>query len=579
MQKLSAADSCQAFLASNQLSSSESFQPGFFLHQRNGNLHTLNSVERAVRVEQLNSGTSIERPKDKIQIWLNHLEEASQKFKSNSRYAERIKAAYIKKYVLPAHQVPESYFEALIATEAELGRKLKLSKADKEKIARNISNDQKESLLEWLDFFLSKDSAMYPMWIKYWAMSSVLNMGRFDIGLKTYTKRTKNQLVPFPELNVEAFAMIVDAVVKKLNGESLGDIKDRKFLAKLEGLSFSKLYSYQMSLVSAQNPKNIQNTDGVWKVFPKSSDANTMRMTLLGYSTGWCAAGLASAKSLLLDGDFHVYFTKDEYGDYKIPRIAIARKGSQISQIRGVGKDQNLDPFISLTPVLANKLQEFKDMAKPYLKAVNDMHRLSRVIKDSMDGKEIEMDDLRFMYQVDQKIEYFGHKIDPRVQQYIRFSRDVKMDLAMIYNYRYRTDQISLSAEEAFNLKSLLHYGELDYPTATLQIQTHSPDIVLGDYKMPNLTSIYDFSFPRYVAGSIHLDSIRSLRGVRRWPENVSGHIHIPILAFSSRDSMELVPEHLRSKIMVIDDSKAIIGFTRFGAGVDNLFQTIPLPP
>jgi hypothetical protein len=51
----------------------------------------------------------------------------------------------------------------------------------------------------------------------------MIRIGYFDKEKNQYTKRTKNTIKPFIEINREAIAMVYDLLMKYLKKESLGD--------------------------------------------------------------------------------------------------------------------------------------------------------------------------------------------------------------------------------------------------------------------------------------------------------------------------------------------------------------------
>ena len=73
-----------------------------------------------------------------------------------------------------------------------------------------IVKEQKESLDSWLDYFASSDTEHYPTWFKYFCFQGMIRIGYFDKEKNQYTKRTKNTIKPFIEINREAIAMVYD---------------------------------------------------------------------------------------------------------------------------------------------------------------------------------------------------------------------------------------------------------------------------------------------------------------------------------------------------------------------------------
>lgn len=112
------------------------------------------------------------------------------------------------------------------------------------------------------------------------------------------------------------------------------------------------------------------------------------------------------AKDQLEDGDFYVYYTLDENGDAKVPRIAIRMDGkNKIGEIRGISGKQNMEP--EMMPILEEKLKEFPDRDK-YLKKEHDMKLLTLIDKKVNNNIELNLGELKFLYEIDDKISVFG---------------------------------------------------------------------------------------------------------------------------------------------------------------------------
>ena len=90
----------------------------------------------------------------------------------------------------------------------------------REELAEVIRADQESTLDLWFDYLTSSD-ALYPMWTKYWAMKSVLTLGRYDKERKQFAKRDHATVAPFPDLNREALAYVTDIIQKKVKKESV----------------------------------------------------------------------------------------------------------------------------------------------------------------------------------------------------------------------------------------------------------------------------------------------------------------------------------------------------------------------
>ena len=183
------------------------------------------------------------------------------------------------------------------------------------------------------------------------------------------------------------------------------------------------------------------------------------------------------------------YYTKDNEGEYKEPRIAIRMDGkSNIGEVRGVGERQNLEGC--MTPIAEEKLNEFPDKDK-YLKKVNDMKLLTEI--DNKVNKNIELtkEELRFLYEINSKIEGFGYDNDPRIKE-IRDKRNNKKDLAFVFGCKEENIGTKLSDFESNDI--ICFYGDLTI------------------YVYEILTDI--FKNLRYIIGNAYFNNLISARGV-----------------------------------------------------------------
>ena len=155
-----------------------------------------------------------------------------------------------------------------------------------------------------------------------------------------------------------------------------------------------------------------------------------MVKSLEEYPLEWCTVDRDTAQTQLQGGDFHVYYSLDENGEAKVPRLAIRMEDSNIAEVRGIAPDQNLDPYIS--SVLEKKLEKFGPEGEKYKKKTKDMEYLTEVAEKSKADKELSKENLRFLYEIDSPIEGFGYQEDPRIAE-LRATRDPEVDMPIIF--------------------------------------------------------------------------------------------------------------------------------------------------
>ena len=310
-----------------------------------------------------------------------------------------------------------------------------------------IQEEQKNSLNRWIEYFCS-DDAMYPMWFKNYAFEGMLKLGVFDKEKREFLKRTKNTVSPYIDLNREVLAQIYDVLIHQIGENELLTSEEK---ALENGESFRKLYTYFLRKVIEQEKS--QETEGIWIKYEQGSDYHKLWESLQGKNTGWCTVGETVAKEQLRNGDFYIYYTKDKNNEYKNPRIAIRMDGkSIIGEIRGIAKDQNLEP--NMEKILDEKLNEFSDK-ETYQKKVSDMKYLTMLEQKQEQGIEFSLEELKFLYEINSKIEGFGWEKDSRIMEIIQ-SRNQKKDLSNIFKIPEKEIAIKLDDFEKNKKRILL---------------------------------------------------------------------------------------------------------------------------
>lgn len=272
-----------------------------------------------------------------------------------------------------------------------------------------VIEEQKRSLDKWIEYFLyDEESKSYEMWEKYWLFQGLQSLGKYDKETGKFSKRDKHTVYPFPPVEREYVFTTL-----KLMEDYIKDKKsDEEIKSALGSGNFKLLYQYVIKQSFLKGEHQSNTTSGKWVKYNQGSDYNLLRNSLQGYYTGWCtAAGENFAKSQLANGDFYVYYSLDNNGEAKIPRIAIRMDGNnKIGEIRGVANKQDMEP--EMMPILEEKLKEFPDRDK-YLKKEYDMNLLTLIDKKVNNNIELTLDELKFLYEINSEIEGFGYKKDP----------------------------------------------------------------------------------------------------------------------------------------------------------------------
>ncbi len=482
---------------------------GQLLHERDPELHTNPFIEDITKQHKRSTGVSLTRPAEKIDRWLEYLTQVAAKADKSPHAQVAVKNALHGQFVMKIADIPESYYALQVKMARERGYgDLIVHEHHKAELAEIVIADQAMSLDTWVEFMFSKDTSVYPMWLKYWMFTGMTKLSKYDAKNGSFGNRTKKTVTPYPELNREALAYVAESVLKQFNKQSLEDIRDPDFLSLLTGLNFGKLYGRTLFNLGVGKDGQFKSNEGRWVVYPQGSDATPLVKSLKGRNTGWCTAGEATAKSQLKSGAFHIYYSRDAQGEATIPRVAIRLEGESVAEVRGVAHEQNLDPQIIQTSIVSNKLKDFGDGGKSFEKKDYNMKLITNADRKNKSGEALSIEELRVLYEVDGPVIGFANKRDPRLRQ-IQDTRNPKVDIARALNVR--EDQVSTNAKEAMAGNVEFHYGDLLIAGNASEAQawgreqvpmgTQLPKVVSGKFSIQGMSLSSNVKLPERVLG------------------------------------------------------------------------------
>ena len=368
-----------------------------------------------------------------VEEYLDKLDRVSHKL-IDRKQLDRLKKLYYDRYVIKEQNIPDEYFKKQEQLYLDRGYgHYTLSDSERKTLIDTIILEQKKSLDNILDYFLSEDSKFYPDKLKYWAFQGLLSLGNYDKEKRKYQRRNIHTVNPFVDFNREALALTINAMNSFIN-----DIQIDEEVIKTD--SFNKLYTYYINYLDSINKIDNTSTDGIWIKYNQGDNYQELLKSLQGRGTGWCTAAEETCKMQIKNGDFYVYYTKDNDNKYTNPRIAIRMDGTyQIAEIRGVANNQNLEG--EMLPILEEKLKEFPDRDE-YLKKVSDMEMLTKIYNKHKENRELTKEEVLFLYEVYSLIQGFGYEKDPRINEIIN-KRNIKEDLS--YALECSVDEIGLT--------------------------------------------------------------------------------------------------------------------------------------
>ncbi len=405
-----------------------------FLHKKLPELQKSEEVQESVNKHTRLTGEKVSNnPEARLGVYMDRLENIflNEDEDIRKRNIEMLRDKIHDAFIIKKEDVPESYFELQKRVAHERGQHVEnIPKETREQMIDVLIEDQKKSLDSWIDY-LSSNDAMYPTWFKYFVFRNITKLSQFDKELGKFKERTKATTAPFPDIYREALAQIADLYQSAQKDRTLFNDPDfQNFISK----KFPTQYADKIQKTLEHSQEDREQIKGQWIKYEQGDEEGARKLyaSLQSKGTGWCTSGSSTAETQIKSGDFYVYYTNDSQGNPTQPRLAIRMNGSEsIGEVRGILPHQDVEPLLQET--LDNKLSEFGSEADKYKKKSRDMKSLTVIEKAVSEGKELTKENLRFLYELDEKIESFGYERDPRIEQ-IKSKRNRKEDIQNLCN-------------------------------------------------------------------------------------------------------------------------------------------------
>ena len=425
----------------------------------------------------------------------------------NSRFEHLYKHIfYYKNYVIKPEMIPNSYYDLQLRVQRENGMKVELlTKEKKELLARRIVDDQRFSLNEWINYFVHGNGRFFPIYEQYWAFQGLQKLGKYDNETGKFSKRNKNTAYPFPVLNEAALEMTLTLMEKYVKNKTVVPGLEDAF----HSYNFKALYEYSLKEVLEKSRNS--TTEGIWKKYDMGSDYNILLNDVRGKYTGWCVERNSWAEKYLAETDFYIFYTKDIYGNYTDPRIAIRAYNDDIKEIRGIASSQNIES--NMVSILNEKLKEFKS-SEDFFEREKDMQMLTLIEEKNHDGIQLTKEELIFLYELDGLIEGFGGNRDPRISEIIQ-TRDVMNDLIFLFDVS--PDEIAFDISQVTD-KTKIYFGDLCYEKMDDGV------ILKNDDYDDDYLFLDNVDIPPYIIGEA---TIRNCDDNLKLPEIVTGSLSV----------------------------------------------------
>ena len=445
--------------------------------------------------------------------------------------SEWLKRALIKK-------IPISYINRQKKIARRLGRGADFYREfNKEHELERLKKKQQESFLGWFDYIMGPDVDR-PPWLRYILLKDLLEIGTYNLGKNGLEQDILETIGLYPRLNSEAFATVSDSLRNYYEGRV--DSIEEGVLEKIkknERRSFAILYTQRLNELKKLSVQfDPKKTNGKWVKYEQGNEdhAKDLFDSLQDQNTGWCTAKACStATSQIKDGDFYVYYSEGFNGEPTIPRIAILMEGKSIVKVRGRAKGQHLDLEMLETSILEDKLKEFGDKGKKFKQKSEDMKLLTELEVKVQRSEELSPEDLRFLYEIDRKIQGFGYGTDPRIDEIIS-QRNKNKDYALIF--KVRESEVTSKKEDVLSGKAKVFVGTLelkpndDLSRVRLEVITGSADFralksakglenlhYIGWYAdFSRLTSAEGLENLSHIGGHAYFYDLKSAKGLEK---------------------------------------------------------------
>ncbi len=354
----------------------------------------------------------------------------------------------------------------------------------KKSIINKVIRKQKVSFDKWFDYLISNDIE-YPVWVRYWMFFGMLELGSYDYSKHSFFKRCNNNTSCFAKFDKNALDMCMDMIMNYYSFD-----KDFSF-DELDLIVFNNDFGKMYARCLWDN--NIDNDFGKWKVFTKGSDSNKLFDLISGKFTSWDIDDKDVCKKYLSFYDLFIYFTKDFKGEFSTPRVLVVVSDDEIVEIKGISdSEQNVE--CEFFDVIEDKLNEFYHDNKFDL-MLSDMRRVYDIISKD----EVSVSDLKFMYEDEGFISYFGNDRDFEIDRFLN-NRNKIEDYASMYNCP--SSLVGNSFSDLYK-DIYLYLGDISIDDEYLPFDFHCPAIVLGDFEVPYLKDFSGLENLYYIKGNL----------------------------------------------------------------------------
>ena len=411
--------------------------------------------------------------------YLSRLDRMVEKY--GDKVEQKLWAASAENLVMDYEDIPEAYWKQQEQILRDNGQGRELSRREKEILAKDLIDKQRQSITSWTNYLGDKDCP-YPLWFKIYAfdgiskMSNALNLDEAD-----YNRRDNTTALSFPKLNAEILAKVYRQIndfygVDKENWLAQHS-DDEKLVSLVKSANFPKLYAKELvdTKVILKTPERTEDVHGDWFEYKLGDEEE---IASLAEGTRWCVVDPNVAHNYLTYGEYRPSRNTraDEESNSKAKFIifrledpnspgVFASNGSAsirldpdgiVDEISGLNDGQAVED--ALIPIVKEKALSLPGGEK-YLQKFDDKQALIRLDKKMEKGEDLTKEELSFLYELDRPIATLDtyNDEDPRIPELkekygIKYALEKGVDVNKLI--------ASLKTRDAIkNLDTLLEHG------------------------------------------------------------------------------------------------------------------------
>ena len=420
--------------------------------------------------------------------------------KHGDKAEQKIWEASAESVVMDFEDIPDSYWKQQEQILRDNGQGRELSRSEKEILADDLIEKQRESITSWTNY-LGDKNCPYPLWFKVYAFDGISKMSNaLNLDDAGYNRRDNTTALSFPKLNAEILAKVYRQIndfygVDKDNWLSKHS-DDEKLVSLVKSANFPKLYAKELvdTKVILKTPERTEDVHGDWFEYKLGDEEE---IADLAEGTRWCVVDPNVAHNYLTYGQFinpgedNNYddddWEDDDQTEYPEAKFIIFRledpnspgvyasNGSasirldpdgMVAEVSGLGEGQAIED--ALVPTVKKKTLSLPGGEK-YLQKFDDKQTLIRLDKKMKKGQDLTKEELSFLYELDRPIATLDtyNRRDPRIPELkekynVEYALEKGLDIDKIISSLGPNTLIQ-------NLDSLIKYGaDIDNITSNI---------------------------------------------------------------------------------------------------------------